>query len=80
MSEANNLKLRADAFAAPLDYDYRLKDTGSRARLNWLAPALPRIGDAALVPEAQYLHPRQLQPLLGPPQLPGAFQAEVAKR
>ena len=80
LSEANNPKLRADAFVAPLEFDYRLKDGGSGARLNWLAPALPRIGDAALVPEAQYLHPRQLQPLPGPPQLPGAFQAEGTKR
>lgn len=77
LSEGNNPRLEAKDFVAPTQFDYRLRSTAASAALQWLTPALARVGDADLIPQAEYLHPRTLRPLAGSVRLPGAFQETV---
>jgi hypothetical protein len=52
--------------------DYRLNEAGRRLSYQPLTPGLT--GDIDLTPQYEYVHPRQIKPLVSPPAFPGALQ------
>jgi hypothetical protein len=64
--------VRADwrIFAAAMRYDYHLNALGRKRKV---APASAAPG-SELIPRSEYVHPRELKPLQGPPVFPGALQ------
>ncbi len=67
----NNPRLDWDSFVMPARHDYRLRNPP--ADLSWSRLADEEL-NAVLQPHAQYVHPRKLVPLAGPPLWVGAEQ------
>ena len=69
----NNLTGDWSLFHFAARHDYRLAPAGRRQL--YQRPLLDEVEGLGLVPQAEYLHPRQLQVLRAPPTLPGALQS-----
>lgn len=67
----NNLNVEWDPFVQASRDDYRLRPGAS---VLGSAVDAGSAGGESLVPTHEYVHPRNLRPLAGPPRHPGAFQ------
>lgn len=71
----NDLSGEWTLFNAAVRHDYRLSAEGRQ--LAYKMPLQGRVQGLSLVPEAEYVHPRQVRPLKGPPVSVGALQTGV---
>lgn len=67
----NDVALERGQFVDEESLDYRLRADADPLR--WQAPLASHAQGVALIPEAEYQHPRQVLPRQGPPRVPGAF-------
>lgn len=69
----NDVVVGRAAFVDAAAHDYRIAPGAGQA-LRFQRPVVERIDGVALVPQAQYLHPRRTAPLQEPPGVVGAVQ------
>ncbi|MEI7464306.1 MAG: hypothetical protein WCJ87_03100 [Burkholderiales bacterium] len=69
----NDVNGDASLFVDAANHDYRLSESGRRTRFQ--KPVASTYRGIDLEPRAEYVHPRSIRPLSGPPVYPGAVQS-----